>query len=189
METKKFSKLHRILHWTISFVLLFMFLTIFLRQNWMNKYNVAEIMVKQLSEISIDIADDQAVIIAKKIRQPMWQWHVYVGYLLAGLYLVRILYLFITKGAFKKPFSKETVGKEKMQAVVYTLFYIFLGGSLITGGLIVFGPEEYKHSIESIHKLSNFWLMAYLILHLGGVVVGELGSEKGIISKMINGGE
>ena len=189
MKTKKFTKLHRVLHWLIAFGLLFILLTIFLRQNWINKYKVAEIITQQLSEIQVDIANNQAVVIAKKIREPMWQWHLYVGYFIAALYFVRILYIFIKGSFFNNPFSSETVGKEKVQAFIYILFYTFLGVSLITGGLVVFGAEENRHSIEAVHKLSNLWLMPFIILHLGGTVVGELTSQKGIVSKMINGSD
>ena len=187
MKTSTFPPLHRALHWLIALALILMLLTIFLRQNWMNKYHVAEILTEQLSELDVSLSDDQAVLIAKKVRKPMWDWHIYIGYVLGGLYLVRMIYFAVKKKLFANPFSKESTAKEKFQALVYLLFYLLLGFSLITGVLIVLGPKEYKHSLESVHILSHYWLVGYIVLHFAGLIFAELGDKKGIIGKMIYG--
>ena len=79
------------LHWAIAFSMLFMLLTIFLRLNWMNKHNMADIMTAGLNELNLSIGEDEAISIAKSIRRPMWNWHVYIGYVLVGLYCLRMI--------------------------------------------------------------------------------------------------
>ena len=43
--------------------------------------------------------------------------------------------------------------------------------------------------MEEIHELSIYYLLAFIVIHFGGVLVAELGSQKGIISKIISGNE
>ena len=65
MPEKKYTLPYRLLHWAIAFSMLFMLLTIFLRLNWMNKHNMADIMTAGLSELNIAIGEDEAISIAK----------------------------------------------------------------------------------------------------------------------------
>ena len=37
-----------------------------------------------------------------------------------------------------------------------------------------FGPKEYKHDIEEFHELSIYYLIGYMILHLGGVILNDI---------------
>ncbi len=44
-----------------------------------------------------------------------------------------------------------------------------------------------KKPMEEIHVLSIYYLIAYIFIHLGGVLIAEFTNEQGIISKMISG--
>lgn len=189
MEERKFSLINRFLHWAIAFALLFLLLTIFLRQNWMNKHHVADILTAKLAELDVALEDGQAVKIAKAIRKPMWDWHIYVGYVLIGLYFIKLLFMTIKGSVFLSPFAKASSAKDKFQSWMYILFYVLLGFSLVTGALIVLWSDMFKHALEDIHKLCDYWLLAFIVLHFGGILLGELGSQKGIVSRMINGKE
>ncbi|MEJ6776347.1 MAG: hypothetical protein QNK85_03365 [Crocinitomicaceae bacterium] len=56
----------------------------------MNKHNMSEIMSAGLENLNISIGEDDAIPIAKSIRKPMWNWHVYVEYVSMGLYFLRM---------------------------------------------------------------------------------------------------
>ncbi|NRA13306.1 MAG: cytochrome b/b6 domain-containing protein [Crocinitomicaceae bacterium] len=188
MKNASFPLAHRLLHWAIAFSMLFMLLTIFLRLGWMNKHNMADIMTERLAEIDVTIDEDQAISIAKGIRSPMWAWHVYIGYVLVGLYLLRMLF-FITKGSnFKHDLMKGAL-KEKVQPWSYVLFYALLASSLISGLIIEFGPEKYKHSTEEFHELSLYWLVLFIVVHFIGLYIAERTNRKGVVNKMITGRE
>jgi cytochrome b len=64
---------------------------------------------------------------------------------------------------------------------------VLLGITLITGLIIVLGPKEYKHSMETIHVKALYWLLAFIFVHFTGILIAEFGHMKGIVSKMING--
>lgn len=135
-----------------------------------------------LFSIDIEITKDQAIKIAKQIRSPMFDWHLIVGYIAAGVYVLRLIYNSTKKNLYS---PKNTT--EKFQLWVYRVFYIFLGFTLITGLLIRFGPDFLHDVAENIHKMTLYYLIPFLILHFTGLILAEIGSEKGIVSKMIGG--
>lgn len=187
MKNKDYSAVYRIIHWSIAICMLLLLITIFLRLTWMNKNNVAEIIQNYLNTTDQSLTQDQLIVLAKKIRQPMWDWHIYLGYALTGLFGLRFILPFFGEMKFQSPFNKELIFKEKLQNWIYLIFYVFVVISLATGLLIKFGPIEIKNSMEDIHKLSIYYLIAFVIFHIGGVLWAEFTMHKGIISKMVSG--
>jgi cytochrome b561 len=169
----------------ISFLLLL--LTIFLRMTWLNKSGIAAIMQEYLSGTDQVLSQDQLIALAKKIREPMWNWHIYIGYLLAGLFTIRLILAASGKMKFQNPLAGKLTVKEKFQKWTYLIFYACVLISLVTGLLIEAGPGELKKSMEGIHALGIFYLTAYIGIHLVGVIIAEFTSRKGIISEIISG--
>ena len=188
METRNYSKVYRILHWLIAFSFILLLITIFLRKTWMEKNHVAEIIQAFLADKSYPaLPEDDAILLAKKIRKPMWDWHVYLGYVLTGLYCIRLAVPFFGEMKFSSPFKAGLDMKTKFQFWVYLVFYVCTAVSLITGLIIEFGPKEYKKPMEEIHELSLYYLLGFMILHFGGVLIAELTSDKGLVSRIISG--
>jgi cytochrome b561 len=187
MNLRKFSLLFRVIHWSIAFCMLFMLLTVFLRLTWMNKTNIGNILQESLSKNSVVLSQEDAVKIGKDIRKPMWEWHIYIGYVLIFLFLSRMLAAFLGRVPFLNPLVPNLSLQEKLQAWVYLTYYFLLFLTLLTGFLIVNGPKTYKPFLESVHELSLYYTLAFLVLHIGGVILAELGEKKGIISNMISG--
>lgn len=187
MEKTKYSKVYRVVHWAISISFLSLLFTIFLRLTWMNKYNVAAIIQDYLSTTDQVLSQEQLIVLAKKIRQPMWDWHIYIGYLLVGLFSIRFMLPVFGKMKIQNPFGRGLTAKEKLQKWIYIIFYVCVTVSLITGIIIVFGPKELKASMESIHTLGIYYLGAYIIIHVAGVLIAEFTDQKGIISRIVSG--
>lgn len=187
MNTKNYSKIYRILHWAIALAMLFLLLTIFLRLTWMNKNNVAAIIDDFLKSTNQSLSEDETISLAKKIRKPMWIWHIYIGYVLVGLFAIRFTLPFFGEMKFQSPFNKNSTTKDKFKAWVYIIFYVCITASLVTGLFIEFGPDNLNEIMEEIHVLSIYYLLTFIVLHLAGVLVAEFSSEKGIISRIISG--
>ena len=189
MERAEYSKIYRIIHWAIvvSFVLLL--ITIFLRLTWMNKYNVAEIIQDYLSGTDQVLTQEQVITLAKKIRQPMWDWHIYIGYVLVGLFSIRFILPAFGHMKFQSPFAKNLSTKQKFQKWIYIIFYLCVIISLVTGLIIELGPKEWKKPMEEIHVLGIYYLIAFIVLHLAGIFRAEFTDQKGIISRMVSGGK
>lgn len=188
MQTRNYSKTYRILHWLIAFAFLLLLITIFLRKTWMEKNHVAEIIQTFLKDNGYAaLPQDEAISLAKKIRKPMWEWHIYLGYFLTGLYCIRLAVPFFGKMKFSSPFKAGLNTKTKFQFWVYLVFYTCTAVSLITGLIIEFGPKVYKKPMEEIHELSLYYLLSFMILHFAGILIAEFTSNKGLISRIISG--
>jgi cytochrome b561 len=187
MKTRNYSPIYRLMHWLIAFCMLFILLTIFLRLTWMNKENVAEIIQSYLSTTDQHLSDEQLIVLAKQIRKPMWQWHIWAGYAMVALYSIRMLLPLFGQMKFSNPLEKGLDTKTKFQFWVYTVFYLFVAASLTTGLIIEFGPKEIKDVVETIHKQSIYYLLAFIVLHFGGILMAEFTSQQGIISRILGG--
>lgn len=187
MENKKYSKVYRIIHWAIAVSFLLLLITIFLRLTWMNKFNMAAIIQEYLSGTDQILSQEQLIDLAKKIRQPMWNWHIYLGYVLVGLFSIRLLLPTFGHMKIQNPLDKTLSTKMKFQKWIYIVFYLCVLVSLVTGLLIELGPKGFKKPMEEIHMLSIYYLITYIGIHLTGILIAEFTDQKGIISRIVSG--
>jgi cytochrome b561 len=189
LENTKYTKVYRIIHWAIAFSFLLLLVTIFLRLTWMNIDNVAAIIQEYLSSTDQVLSQEQLIELAKKIRQPMWSWHIYIGYVLVGLFSIRFILPAFGQMKIQNPFDRTLSIKQKFQRWVYIVFYICVIVSLVTGLMIELGPIEFKKPMAQIHVLGIYYLIAYLGIHWTGVLLAEFTDQKGIISRIVSGSE
>lgn len=175
------------MHWSIAICMLLLMVTVFLRLTWLNKYNVSEILLQYTQSHALELSEEESIQLAKKIRQPMWEWHIYLGYVLSGLYIIRFILSVTGYMKFPNPLKTELSKWQKGQLWTYVIFYICMGISLITGLIIKFGPKEWKSQTESIHELSLYYVIAYIVIHMTGIFSAEFSDQKGIISGIISG--
>ena len=188
MNKKSYTSIYRIMHWAIAITMLLLLFTIFLRLTWMNKNNVSEIIQNFLSSTDQTLTEEESVLLAKKIRQPMWQWHIYLGYVLVGLFSLRFILPFFGQMKFQHPFNKTLSTKDKFKNWAYIVFYLCTTITLTTGLFLEFGPENLEETMEEIHVLALYYFIPFLVIHLSGVFIAEFTAEKGIISRIIGGG-
>lgn len=187
MEPVQYSKIYRLLHWAIAISLFIMILTIFLRSTWMNKNNMAAIIQNYITEENISLTHEQTIALAKKIRNPMWNWHIYIGYVLTGLFSIRFSLPLFGVMKFQNPLTKGLSAQEKIKKWSYIIFYLCIVISLTTGLVMEFGPKELGKPSEKIHVLGIYYLIAFIGIHWAGVLRAEFTDQKGIISKIIRG--
>lgn len=187
MQARPFDRTFRIMHWLLAILMFLLLITIFLRLTWLEKYSVAEIINAYAADQQIEIGQDQAVTLAKKIRKPMWQWHIWLGYAITAVYVLRMLLPLFGRMRFASPHQAGLSTQTRWQYLIYLIFYVLLGASLTTGLLIEFGPEAWHETVEEVHVLSIYYLLTYMVLHLGGVFLAEITSMPGLISRIISG--
>ncbi|MGG7033704.1 MAG: cytochrome b/b6 domain-containing protein [Flavobacterium sp.] len=187
MENRNYSVIYRIMHWAIALCFIFLLITIFLRLTWMNKEHVADIIQNYLATTDKTLSREELIVLAKQIRKPMWNWHIYIGYVLTGLFCLRLTLPFFGNMKFANPLNKQLSLKIRFQYWVYLIFYVCVAISLITGLIIELGPKRMKNIMEEIHVLSIYYLILFLIIHLGGVLIAEFTSQPGIISRIVSG--
>lgn len=187
MEHRNYSLVFRVMHWAIALCMILLLFTVFLRLNWMNKDFMAGIIQNFLTNKDVSLSKDETVALAKQIRKPMWEWHIYLGYALSCLIGLRLILPFFREMKFANPFRKGLSAKTKFQYAVYLVFYICIVITLATGLIMELGPKTLKKPMEEIHVLALYYVIPFLILHLGGVILAEISSQPGIISRMVNG--
>src|ERR1700712_2686464 len=111
MNNRRFSGINRLIHWAIALDLLFILMTVLLRMGWMNINSVGAIIQKNLAASGISISLKAAVAIGKEIRRPMWSLHYIAGYIMIGLYLIRMVNTAKQGIAYQSPFDKTTTVK------------------------------------------------------------------------------
>ena len=140
----------------------------------MNIPKMASIVQAQLAQREITISYRDAIQLVKPIRKPMWDWHFYLGYILTGLLSFRLGLHFAKTMKFQSPFSPSLKPIERFKNSCYLVFYTLFFTSLVTGIVMKWGPKEYKHDIEAYHELSIYYLIGYIFIHLGGVLLQEI---------------
>ena len=187
MKTKRFSLVNRVIHWAIAFDLLFILMTVLLRMGWMNINSVGNIIQKNLAGSGIQISLKEAVAIGKEIRRPMWSLHYIAGYTMIGLYIIRMVNTAIQGAAYQSPFDKSTTIKDKFKAWAYIVFYVLLAISMFTGFMTLNGPKSLHDPMSFIHTKSLYYVVAFIAIHITGVLIADAGQEPGIISRMVSG--
>jgi cytochrome b561 len=186
----KYTLKFRIWHWLNAIVIFGLLGTVFLRKTFLSYKTNAEILVSKLSEIGVDITIDDAKMVAKAIRNVMWEWHIIFGYALAFLVVYRIFLFFIDQSK-REDFASLDLHKKGVKALYY-LLYISLFILSVSGFVIYFYQnlgisKEFAHTIKEIHELLAYVVIFFVPLHIAGVFIADATKESGIISTMVNG--
>lgn len=185
-KNRIFTRSHRILHWITAAVMLILLFTGFLHEFWMSKHGIADMIRNSIGQQYL--SDKHAVNIATQIRDPMWNWHVYMAYTIVIVFSIRIIYMLIKGIRFPNPFKKKLYLKDRIEGFSYILFYFLVLINIVTGFYHLWGPHNaLRHNLGTIHKLAIYWFPAFLLFHFVGVVIGEIKHKKGIVSKIIGG--
>jgi len=190
----KWSLNFRLWHWIHATVVLGLIGTVLLRKTFLSWRTNSELLTQKLSEINLEVTADQAKVLAKAIRAPMWEWHIILGYALAALVVWRILLFFTESGKQ----NYQNLGVETFHKKMVKLGYIGIYGIILfmaVSGLVIHFYEalgltkDSAHDIKEIHELAYNAILIFAPLHIIGVFIAENQDEKGILSDMVNGGE
>lgn len=198
----------RLWHWFNALAILGLLATVLLRKTFLSWRTNSALIETKLKEAGTVITPDLAKDIAVSIRNPMWDWHIYLGFALGALLVGRILVaLFVEKRcpgvhALKSALAlKEVPASEKSEAIHYTLvrtgyavFYLATFLMVITGFILNFKTElgfskDLVGSVKEIHELMMWFFVVFVVGHLGGVVIAENHKDPGLISEMVHGGD
>jgi cytochrome b561 len=182
---KKYTVLHRLLHWIFALGMLVTFITGFLQMFWMGKKAISSAVTKN----SLNLAKQNLSSISDAIQEPMFQWHVYFAYVITFAFIIRIIYM-VAKGIkFPNPFSKTALNKDRFQGAIYLAFYVLIFVQIITGAILKYDlfSKSIGHLSSTIHTYAVYWMPIFILLHFTGVTISENTNREGITSKMIGG--
>jgi cytochrome b561 len=191
---KKWRWDFRVWHWLHTTVILGLLGTVFLRKTFLSWRTNSELIVQKMGEFDIDVSIEEAKILAKAIRAPMWDWHIILGYALVALVIWRVVLFFTQSGKenYQNFFQKSL--HKKLVIVGYIGVYGIILFMSVTGLLIHFYDilgftREVAHDIKEVHELVFNAILIFVPLHIIGILVAENRDEGGIISEMVHGGK
>lgn len=207
-QIKKNSAGLRFWHWATAVTITGSLLTVLINSTLTDRATIAPVMQNQLSKDSITITIQQAGSVAHALEDKVWEIHMYFGYVLAGLFLFRLILegfqladqKFLRK--FRAAYLQFKVTKKNRQLArhelvvksLYAIFYIVLGLMVITGLFLAFEDllapfKSIRHSVKEVHGFCMYLILAFIAVHLAGVFLAERKDSQGIVSDMINGGK
>jgi len=201
---KKYPASIRFWHWANSLVICGSLLTVLLNSTLFDVRDNATYIQGELAKSNVAVTTEQARSVAHSLEDKVWDIHIYFGYVLAALFLLRMISeVFRAKTNFgnvlKESWSLYFTKKVKSSRhdlgikLAYVMFYVVLFLMVITGLSIAFDTElgltkSFSHSLKEIHGFCMYLILGFIVLHIGGVFMAERKDKKGIVSDMIGGG-
>lgn len=206
---KKYQPLGlRIWHWLNATVIFGLLGTVLLRKTFLSWRSNSVIIENKLKEAGTVISSDLAKEIAVSIRNPLWDWHIYLGFALGTLLVCRFLIaVFVERKCPGMHSLKSAIGLKNLPAnekakgfhyvlvkTSYTFFYFISVMMVITGLILNFKDKsgiskETVGSIKEIHELSIWFFVVFAGCHILGIIIAENKGDSGLVSDMINGGD
>ena len=195
----------RIWHWIFFVFLTASLATVLLASTVFRTRNTIGLVQQQLQEKGAIVSEDQARAVAHAYSDKLWDLHTYLGYVLVGLLLSRIV-IEITQPGDEKLRNKlkkaagfpvaDALGERERQHYLwvkrgYVLFYVLIGVMALTGLGLAFEDapvlKEWHRGIKQVHALGQYFIYGFIVIHLAGVVRADWGKHKGLVSGMIHG--
>jgi Ni/Fe-hydrogenase 1 B-type cytochrome subunit len=195
----------RIWHWTLFFFVSASFVTVLLASTIFRTRNNVAMVTNELQAKGATINKDQARAVAHAYSDKLWDLHKWLGFGICLLVLIRIiieltgprperLSVQLKKALNLKPTDRQT--KTQLQQYIqvkriYVVFYATLLLMALTGLGLAFEdipPLRNWHSaIKQLHGFLQWVIYGFVLIHLAGVILADLGTHKGLASRMIHG--
>jgi len=207
-QIKKYAAALRLWHWANFIVISGSLITVLINSTITDDRKTSNIIKDSLQKSSATVSDNQIRDAAHSLSDSVWDVHAYFGYFLAGLFLFRIILEFFQvadqkfirglKSAYTQfkivKRNRELALHELTVKIIYLGFYFLLLVMVLTGLFLAFEDamrpfHAIRHTVKNVHNLGMYLVLAFVIVHLGGVFLAERRKDgRGIVSDMINGG-
>ena len=204
---KRYSASLRLWHWANAIVISGSLITVLINATITDDHATAKLIQSDLKQSGAAINADQARSAAHALSDSVWDVHVYFGYFLAGLLLFRVILEFFQLAdqkfirTFKNAYRQFKLTKRNREAtheitvkIIYSVFYLLIVIMVVTGLFLAFEDamaplKAIRHSVKNFHGFCMYLIIAFIVVHLIGVLLAERKAAPGIVSDMINGGK
>jgi len=185
----------RIWHWLNFVVILGILGTVLLRETLLKRREIRELFQLKAQESGTPLDPELTKSLAGSLIDRLWDWHINLGYALIALLVLRILVAIVTGDGPVRTLLRHRKTASWHFLLVragYATFYAVLVFMALSGLSMLFGEplhlgKEFVDQLAELHELAQYYFYAFITLHIGGVVIAELGPNKGILSGMIHG--
>ena len=210
LESSPFLQQHsaslRIWHWLIFLFITGSIVTVLFNSTLLSPRENIKLVQEQLTKKGVTVTDDQAFAVSHEYEDKMWEVHKLIGYGLAFLLLARVVIEFTQpeeekmRNRFKRVIILSKLNDENSAdykhylrvKLSYMLFFILLFLMALTGMGMAFGRDlgfsrDIHNILKNIHSIIQYFMYAFILIHLAGVIIAENGKIRGIVSGMIHG--
>lgn len=204
---KDYRGLIRFWHWANTLLISLQLLTILFQRVIVNSRSAVPEFQQAMSKENVTITTQQGRAFAHIISERIWEWHIYFGYALVALWVLRLVLHFtgpsdlrftarlleiLRRYRLAPPADKGKAGKILFAKATYALFYIFITIMVVTGLILVYHNDvalfdKIEHTAEEIHEVTMYLVMGFIALHVAGVLWTEMKEDHGLISRMVGG--
>jgi len=196
----------RIWHWLTFLFITGSIVTVLLNSTLLSPRENVKMVQEQLEKKGITVSEDQAFAVSHEYEEKMWEIHKLIGYGLAFLLFARIVIEFTQpeneklKNNMKKIQELRALKDANLPEynhflwvrIAYTIFFLILFCLAATGLAMAFARDlgisrEIRGSMKEVHEIMQYFMYAFVFIHLAGVIIAENGKIKGIVSGMIHG--
>ncbi|TGE13986.1 cytochrome b/b6 domain-containing protein [Hymenobacter elongatus] len=205
---QKYSLTLRLWHWSSAAVISGLLTTILFLYVILKMKTVGPEFQAVLQKQGVTMTREQVRGLTRIISHRIWDWHIYLGVALSFLLLFRVVLEFLQAGSQRfgarlaeaRRYFRQ-VGPDLQDArhsllvkYSYLAFYLMLVVMVATGLVLIYADDveflhKLEHTVKEVHNFTMYLVLAFIVLHLVGVVWSELTKGKGIVSDMINGGK
>jgi Ni/Fe-hydrogenase 1 B-type cytochrome subunit len=206
-QPKTYSSAMRFWHWANAIVISGSLITVLINSTVLKPRKMAPDVMGAIQKDNPAFTINQAQSAIRFLEDKVWEWHVYFGFALTALLLLRIIAEFFELAErkfinrFKKSWQQYNVIKKEREKAkhelvvksIYIIFYIVLLTMVLTGLSLAFQDslpfsKGLQNSIKEVHGFCMYLVLGFITIHLAGVFLAERKDSKGIVSNMINGG-
>jgi Ni/Fe-hydrogenase 1 B-type cytochrome subunit len=195
----------RIWHWTLFLFVSASFVTVLLASTIFRTRNNVALVTNELQAKGQTVSQDQARAVAHAYSDKLWDIHKWLGFGICLLVLTRIIIeltgprperlgMQLKKALGLKPTDRQT--KMDLQQFIqvkriYVVFYLALLLMALTGLGLAFEDIPFLRTLHSaikqLHGFLQWVIYGFVLIHLAGVILADLGKHKGLVSRMIHG--
>jgi cytochrome b len=196
----------RLWHWATFLITFFLLLTILVSKTFLGWGHVNSVLQEGLRKEGVVLGPRQTFNTANLLMERVWDWHIWLGYVLSFLFLFRVIIEFFQPNGtsltariknavlfLKQRTDRKTARHYLMVKLIYLLFYGLLAAIVGTGLWLAFNRDttspDQVHSIKEIHEKCFMLILGFILIHLAGVIWAERRSRQNLVSAMIHGGE
>jgi Ni/Fe-hydrogenase 1 B-type cytochrome subunit len=195
----------RIWHWSLFLFVSASFVTVLLASTVFRTRNTVAMVSNELQAKGAIVNGDQARAVAHAYSDKLWDIHKWLGFGISLLVLVRIIIeltgprperlgVQLKKALGLQPADRRT-RMEVQQFIqvkrIYVIFYLALLLMALTGLGLAFEDvpflRAWHSAIKQVHGFLQWVIYGFVLIHLAGVILADLGKHKGLVSRMIHG--
>ena len=156
---------------------------------------------------SVVLNQQQSRALGHVISERIWNWHIWIGLTLAGFWLFWTIMQALDpagrrfgarlRAALQRyrlaPPAEHAEARHVLLAkLTYAAFYLFVTIMVITGLGLTWADDVpwlhgIEHTVKEVHNFTMYLIIAYIVVHVVGVVWADNHDDHGLVSRMVSG--